>query len=279
MVTDSTAYLTDEQCEMYSIYRLPLSVIMEKEIIEETKINPATFFEKVKTMETLPTSSQPPIGEALVLFNELFKTYDAVISIHLSSKLSGTYNTIKSLAAIYEDFKIYPYDSGISCSAQGYFVLEAARMAKEGFTVEEIFHTFEKIQKTLQAYFVVDDLNHLVRGGRLSNGSAMIGSLLKIKPILHFEDKKITVFEKIRTKKKALKRIEQLLGEDVAKGYPIVTTIIHANAEQEALAWMEDLKQQYPTLRYEISYFGPVIGTHLGEGALGMTWTEDQTSK
>ena len=107
----------------------------------------------------------------------------------------------------------------------------------------------------------------------------MIGSLLKIKPILHFEDKKITVFEKIRTKKKALKRIEQLLGEDVAKGYPIVTTIIHANAEQEALAWMEDLKQQYPTLRYEISYFGPVIGTHLGEGALGMTWAEDQTSK
>ncbi|MER2173607.1 MAG: DegV family protein [Carnobacterium sp.] len=279
VVTDSTAYLTDEQCEMYSIYRLPLSVIMEKEIIEETKIDPTTFFEKVKTMETLPTSSQPPIGEASVLFNELFRTYDAVISIHLSSELSGTYNTIKSLAAIYEDFKIYPYDSGISCSAQGYFVLEAARMAKEGFTVEEIFHTFEKIQKTLQAYFVVDDLNHLVRGGRLSNGSAMIGSLLKIKPILHFEDKKITVFEKIRTKKKALKRIEQLLGEDVAKGYPIVTTIIHANAEQEALAWMEDLKQQYPTLRYEISYFGPVIGTHLGEGALGMTWAEDQTRK
>ena len=81
VVTDSTAYLTDEQCEMYSIYRLPLSVIMEKEIIEETKMDPATFFEKVKTMETLPTSSQPPIGEASVLFNELFKTYDAVIKI------------------------------------------------------------------------------------------------------------------------------------------------------------------------------------------------------
>lgn len=279
MVTDSTAYLTDEQCELYSIYRLPLSVIMENEVIEETEISPTTFFEAVKSMETLPTSSQPPIGQASVLFNELSKTYDAVISIHLSSELSGTYNTIKSLSGIYEDFKIYPYDSGISCSAQGYFVLEAARMAKEGYTVEEIFQVFEKIQKTLQAYFVVDDLNHLVRGGRLSNGSALLGSLLKIKPILHFEDKKITVFEKIRTKKKALKRIEQLLEEDVEKGYPIVATIIHANAEKEALAWMEVLKQQYPTLRYEMSYFGPVIGTHLGEGALGLTWAEDLTSK
>lgn len=279
VVTDSTAYLTDEQCELYSIYRLPLSVIMENEVIEETEISPTTFFEAVKSMETLPTSSQPPIGQASVLFNELSKTYNAVISIHLSSELSGTYNTIKSLSGIYEDFKIYPYDSGISCSAQGYFVLEAARMAKEGYTVEEIFQVFEKIQKTLQAYFVVDDLNHLVRGGRLSNGSALLGSLLKIKPILHFEDKKITVFEKIRTKKKALKRIEQLLEEDVEKGYPIVATIIHANAEKEALAWMEVLKQQYPTLRYEMSCFGPVIGTHLGEGALGLTWAEDLTSK
>ncbi len=277
MVTDSTAYLTDEQCERYSIYRLPLSVIMGNDVIEEMNITNTDFFKRVEKMDALPTSSQPTIGQAIALFNELSKNYDAVISVHLSSELSGTYNTIASLANIYEGLKIYPYDSGISCSAQGYFVLEAARMANEGSTVEEIFHTFEKMQPTLRAYFVVNDLHHLVRGGRLSNGSAMIGSLLKIKPILHFEDKKITVFEKIRTKKKALKRIEQLLGEDVAKGYPIVSTIIHANAEQEAVEWMESLKHRYPTIRYEISYFGPVIGTHLGEGALGITWIEDLT--
>lgn len=277
IVTDSTAYLTDEQCEMNAIYRLPLSVIMENEVIEETKINDTDFFERVKTMDALPTSSQPASGQSIALFNELSKNYDAVISIHLSSELSGTFNSIANLSAIYEGLEIYPYDSGMSCSAQGYFVLEAARMAKEGADVESIFQKFEKMQTTLQAYFVVNDLHHLVRGGRLSNGSAMIGSLLKIKPILHFEDKKITVFEKIRTKKKALKRIEEILGKDVAKGYPIVSTIIHANAEQEAVEWMEKLKQLYPSVRYELSYFGPVIGTHLGEGALGMTWIEDQT--
>lgn len=277
MVTDSTAYLTDKQCEMNSIYRLPLTVILENDVIEETNMNDTDFFERVRTMDALPTSSQPAIGQSIALFNELSKKYDAVISIHLSSELSGTYNSIASLSSIYEGLKIYPYDSGISCAAQGYFVLEAARMAKEGATVESILRKFEDMQTTLQAYFVVNDLHHLVRGGRLSNGSAIIGSLLKIKPILHFEDKKITIFEKIRTKKKALKRIEQILGEDVEKGYPIVSTIIHANAEQEALEWMKELKRLYPTIRYEISYFGPVIGTHLGEGSLGMTWIEDQT--
>lgn len=279
MVTDSTAYLTDEQCEKYSIYRLPLSIAMGNETIEETKMDSTSFFEKVKTMDGLPTSSQPAIGQASLLFNELSKKYDAVISIHLSSELSGTFNTIASLSKIYEGLAIYPYDSGISCSAQGYFVLEAARMARENASVEEIFQKFEKMQQTLRAYFVVDDLNHLVRGGRLSNGSAIIGSLLKIKPILHFEDKKITVFEKIRTKKKALKRIEQLLSEDVEKGYPIVATIIHANVEQEAIEWMKTLKKHHPAIRYELSYFGPVIGTHLGEGALGLTWMEDQTDR
>ena len=277
VVTDSTAYLTDKQCELYSIYRLPLSVIMGNDAIEETNITNEDFFERVKIMDSLPTSSQPAIGQAIDLFNELSKKYDAVISVHLSSELSGTYDSIASFGPMYKKLEIYPYDSGISCSAQGYFVLEAARMANEGSTVEEIFHTFEKMQMTLQAYFVVNDLHHLVRGGRLSNGSAIIGSLLKIKPILHFENKKITIFEKIRTKKKALKRIEQLLGEDVEKGYPIVSTIIHANAEQEALEWIKKLKQRYPSIRYEISYFGPVIGTHLGEGALGITWIEDQT--
>jgi len=277
VVTDSTAYLTDEQCELYSIYRLPLSVIMGNDAIEETDITNTDFFERVKIMDSLPTSSQPAIGQAIALFNELSKKYDAVISVHLSSELSGTYNSIASLVTMYEDFKIYPYDSGISCAAQGYFVLEAARMAKEGAAIGDILQKFEKMQITLQSYFVVSDLHHLVRGGRLSNGSAIIGSLLKVKPILYFENKEITVFEKIRTKKRALKRIEQLLGEDVAKGYPIVATVIHANAEQEALEWIGKLKQCYPAIRYEISCFGPVIGTHLGEGALGITWVEDQT--
>ncbi|SFH62883.1 DegV family protein [Pisciglobus halotolerans] len=276
IVTDSTAYLTDEQYREHHIYRLPLSVIIDGKVLkEEEEINSTDFFDQIRDDKDLPTSSQPTIGEIESLFHQLSKDYDAVISIHLSSKISGTYQTVSSISHYTEDIAVYPYDSGISCSAQGYFALEAARMAQNGANVEDIFERFEEMQQTLQAYFVVDDLKHLVRGGRLSNGAAQIGTLLKIKPILYFEQKQIVIFEKIRTSKKALKRIESLLEEDVDKGYPIVSTIIHANAEDKAVEWREQLEARFPSVTFNISYFGPVIGTHLGEGALGMTWVKD----
>ena len=277
IVTDSTAYLTHEQYKQNNIYMLPLSVVVGNEVYrEEVDITSEEFFEKVRTMENLPTSSQPTTGEIVTLFEQLAKDYDAVISVHLSSKISGTYQNVAGAASMVEGIKVFPYYSGISCMAQGYFALEGARMAKHGATVEEILTAFDEMQKTLRAYFMVDDLNHLVRGGRLSNGAAILGSMLKIKPILHFEDKEIVVFEKIRSSKKALKRIEGMLVEDSEKGYPIVATIIHANAEEEALKWKKHLEKTLPTVRFELSYFGPVIGTHLGEGALGMAWIEDR---
>lgn len=278
IVTDSTAYLTEAQYEEQSIYKLPLSVVIDNTAyLEEVEIGNEEFFEKITNMATLPTSSQPTTGQIITLFNELSKEYDAIISIHLSSEISGTYANVASVANMMDEISVYPFDSEISCAAQGYYVLEAARLAKNGYTVEEIFEVLANMRKTMKAYFLVDDLNHLVRGGRLSNGSAMIGSLLKIKPILFFDKKQIVVFEKIRTTKKALKRIEQLLTQDLAKDYPIVATIIHCNAQEQAAIWEAYLREKYPTVRFETSYFGPVIGTHLGEGALGMTWVEDQT--
>lgn len=280
IVTDSTAYLTEQQYEDNHIYRLPLSVIVDGEPLkEEIDITSEQYFDLIRDAKTLPTSSQPTIGDIEALFTELAKDYDAIISVHLSSKISGTYQSIASVARYMEDIKIYPYDSGYSCTAQGYFALEAARLAEQGAAVQEIFDTFYQMQESLKAYFVVDNLQNLVRGGRLSSGAASIGTLLKIKPILHFEDKQIVVFEKIRTQKKALKRIENLLAEDVAKGYPIISTIIHANVEEKAVAWKETLAAQFPEVTFQISYFGPVIGTHLGEGALGMTWVEDLNKK
>ncbi|MGX7419027.1 DegV family protein [Carnobacterium gallinarum] len=277
VITDSTAYLTQEQYQKNSIFMLPLSVIIGEEVFrEEIDITANEFYEKVRGMKALPTSSQPATGEIVTLLERLAKDYDAVISVHLSSKISGTYQNVAAAASMVDGIEVYPYDSGISCSAQGYFALEAARLAKHGASPEEILADFDEMQSTLRAYFMVDDLNHLVRGGRLSNGAAIVGSMLKIKPILHFEDKEIVVFEKIRSSKKALKRIEGLLEEDVKKGYPIVATIIHANAEEEALKWKKQMEKKMPNTRFELSYFGPVIGTHLGEGSLGLAWIEDR---
>lgn len=280
VLTDSTAYLSDERYKDEDLYMIPLSVILDNESYrEEVDITSQEYFERIRNLKKLPTTTQPATGEIVTLFETLAKNYDAIISIHLSSKISGTYQNVITAATMVEGIQVFPYDSGISCAAQGYFALEAIRLSREGKTPTEILAQFDQLQTTLKAYFVVDDLQHLVRGGRLSNGAAIIGSMLKIKPVLHFDDKEIVVFEKIRSLKKALKRIETLLNEDAEKGYPIVATVIHANAEEEALKWKKHLEKTFPQIRFELSYFGPVIGTHLGEGSLGMTWIQDTFPK
>lgn len=155
---------------------------------------------------------------------------------------------------------------------QGLYAIEAAKMAQDGVDADKIMLRLEELKKTARAYFMVDDLSHLQRGGRLSSAQAIIGSLLQVKPLLHFEDKVIVPFEKIRTRKKAMKRIVDLLGEDAASGEPYQAVIIHANRKEEGLEWQSELESLYPNVEFSLSHFGPVIGTHLGEGAMGLGW-------
>lgn len=274
VVTDSTAYIPKEMRDQLHIHMIPLSVIFGNEAYqEEIDISAAEFFEEVKT-SALPTTSQPPVGQFVELFERLAADYDAVISIHLSSGISGTYQGAVAAAEMVEGIKVYPFDSEISCMVQGFYVLEAAELALQGKPVTEIMNRLEEMRETTKAYFMVDDLSHLQRGGRLSSAQAIIGSLLQVKPLLHFVDKKIVPFEKIRTRKKALKRVAELLGEAVKGGEPYRAVIIHANREEEALVWKQELEGEYPNVEFMIGYFGPVIGTHLGEGSMGLGWVK-----
>ncbi|WP_242216760.1 DegV family protein [Bacillus cereus group sp. BfR-BA-01380] len=273
IVTDSTAYIPKHVREELNIYMIPLNVILGNESYqEEVEITAEAFYEKVRDQEELPKTSQPAIGKFVELFEELGKEYDAVISIHLSSGISGTYQTATTAGQMVEGVDVYTYDSEISCEVQGFYVREGAKMASEGKGPEEIIARFDEMKKTIDAYFVVDDLHHLQRGGRLNGAQAFLGSLLQVKPVLYFRDKIIIPFEKIRTRKKALKRIVEIFDEQASKGIPMEAVIIHANREEEVKEWERELKEIYPHVEFRISHFGPVIGTHLGEGSLGLGW-------
>ncbi|WP_017756455.1 DegV family protein [Calidifontibacillus oryziterrae] len=274
IVTDSTAYIPKELREQLHIEICPLNVIFGTESYqEELEISAEDFYEKVKTATELPKTSQPAIG----LFAETFKMladkgYDAVISIHLSSAISGTYQASVTAGEMVEDIKVYSFDSEISAMVQGFYVLEAAEMALKGKDPEEILDRLNEMKQSMRAYFMVDDLTHLQRGGRLNGAQALIGSLLQVKPLLHFVDKKIVPFEKIRTQKKAIKRILELFAEDATIGVPIKATVIHANRPEMAEELKNQIELTYNNVEVDISYFGAVIGTHLGEGALGLGW-------
>ncbi|WP_144509578.1 DegV family protein [Bacillus sp. FJAT-22090] len=275
IVTDSTAYIPKELREKLDIRMVPLSVVIGNDTYrEEIDINATEFYDKVRNERTLPKTSQPALGEFVKNFEELSKQYDAVISIHLSSGISGTLAGAKQAGSIVDNIDVHTFDSELSCMVQGFYVIRAAQMAQEGAHPDEILNELNIMKQTTRAYFMVDNLDHLHRGGRLNGFERVIGSVLQVKPILHFENKVIVPFEKVRTRKKAMKRIADMLQEDANKYAKLQATIIHANQEQEAIAWKTELEALMPNVEFTISYFGPVIGTHLGEGSMGLGWVK-----
>ncbi len=274
IVTDSTAYLPKEVREQFAIQMVPLSVVFgEESFQEELDITTEDFYEKMMTTQKLPTTSQPAIGQFVDVFKKLAEDgYKEIITIHLSSNISGTYQSAMSAGEMVEGIDVYGFDTGISCSPQGYYVKEAANLAQENASVDDILDRLEEMRASSKAYFMVDDLNHLHRGGRLSGAQLIVGNLLKIKPILHFVEGSIVPFEKVRTEKKALSRIISLLEEDVQKGGSFVVTVIHANQLAGADQLAATIRERFANVTVDISYFGPVIGTHLGAGSLGVSW-------
>ncbi|MEC2071274.1 DegV family protein [Alkalihalophilus marmarensis] len=274
IVTDSTAYLAPNIRDQYAIEMVPLNVVIgEDSYQEEIDLTTSEFYKLLKNTEKLPTTSQPAIGHFVETFEKLKdQGYEEIITIHLSSKISGTYQSAMSAASMVEDISIEGFDSEISCAPQGYFVLEAAKMAAEGADTKSILAHLKEIKTTLKAYFMVDSLQHLHRGGRLNAAQLVVGNLLKIKPILHFEEGSIVPFEKVRTEKKAVARICQLLEEDVTQGGAFKVTVIHANRLESAETLAKEIQEKFENVNVDISHFGPVIGTHLGEGSLGVSW-------
>lgn len=271
IITDSTAYIPKELRDELNIHMVPLSVIFGQETYrEEIDMTNTQFYEKVR--EQLPTTSQPSVGEFVSLYETLAKDYDAAVVVTLSSGISGTYQGAVSAGEMVEGIDVYTFDSEISAMIQGFYVLEAAKMAKQDKTPQEILDRLNEMKQSMKAYIMVDDLSHLQRGGRLNAAQAFVGSLLQVKPIVHFVDGKLVPFEKIRTRKKALKRIFDLLGEVASEGAPMKASVIHANHPEEGEEIKAELERAYPNVEFSLSYFGPVIGTHLGEGAIGIGW-------
>lgn len=275
VITDSTSYIDEQIRKENNIVMIPLNVIFDDQSFkEEIEISAEHFYEKMRNATELPKTSQPAVGEFVSLYEQLIeKQYTDIVVITLSSKISGTYQAAQTAATMVERANVYVFDSEISCSPQAFYVLEAAKMAQTGKNGKEIVSRLDEIKRRgVEAYFMVDDLTNLRLGGRLSGAQAFFGGLLQIKPVLEFKDGGIVPFEKIRTRKKALTRLLDLFDQDVKSGEKVHATVIHANRPEDAANIKQQLEQKYDHVTVHISYFGPVIGTHLGEGAIGLTW-------
>ena len=260
VVTDSTAYLPERIKNHEDLFIIPIPVILDGKVYNEgIDIEADEYYALLK-------------GEVLALYESLKdRGYDTIISIHLSSGISGFIGTLYGITDEIEGVQIIPYDSKITSMPMGHMVETALDLSSQGKTVEEIISHLDTIRDNTYAYLIVDDLNNLVRGGRLTNGAALIGGLLKIKPILTFDQGKIVLYERIRSSKKAFNRAEDIIGQREQEiALPVKFYVIHANNLEVAKEEKAKLQAKYPNAEIEIGHFGPVIGTHLGEKAIGI---------
>ena len=272
VITDSSAYLPASLLENENLFVLDIPVVIVGETyVEGRNLTASEFYKKMAQSDELPKTSQPSIAELEEILTILDgKDYTHVLGLFLSSGISGFYQNIQYLKDEFHGLKIAFPDSKITSAPLGIMVQSALEWAAQGLEFETILANVQKQIDGTSAFIMVDDLNHLVKGGRLSNGAAILGNLLSIKPILYFNDHGvIEVFEKIRTEKKATKRLIELVEERTSSGkYEII--VIHANAVDKAETLRQSLLESNISAEVSLATFGSVIGTHLGEGSIAL---------
>jgi len=277
IVTDSTADLPESLVKEFGIHVIPLKVSFGDTVYREgIDITSKEFFEKLKTSQQLPRTSQPSPGEFKELYEELTSDGSGVVSIHLSSLMSGTYQSAvmarKELAA--KDITVI--DSKTVSMGLGLVALEAAKAAKAGKTTDEILTIINELINKVNIYFVVDTMEYLQKGGRIGKASAFLGTMLNIKPVLTIKEGLVVPFEKIRGKAKALEKLMDVIREFSEQHGPMQCALVHANALDETIQLHEKLISQFKYCEMMICEIGAVVGTHGGPGLIGFVFYEDK---
>lgn len=275
VITDSSAFLQAEALRKEDLFVLDIPVNIDgQEYVEGVNLTAQEFYEKMASASELPKTSQPSIAKLDEILSSLkAKGYTHALGLFLSSGISGFYQNIQYMKDEYEGVTIAFPDTRITSAPLGYMVESVLKCAEQGDGFESILDKVTEQIENTSAFIMVDDLDHLVKGGRLSNGAAILGNLLSIKPILYFNDQGvIEVYEKVRTEKKATKRLVEIVKEETSNGnYQI--TVIHGNAPQKAADLRQLLLDGGVATDISIATFGSVIGTHLGEGSIALGYT------
>ncbi|BDR60491.1 DegV family protein [Lactobacillus xylocopicola] len=280
LVTDSTSVISKQEAKDNHIIVVPIPIIIgNKEYLEGVNITSEQLFDLQRQGADFPKTSQPSMGSMIQLFDQLLdEGYDTIIAITLSSGISGFYQTLCNVAQTNPQYNLHVIDSKMTVRLQGNLVLATARMIKNQVELDKIIARTKEIRTTIDEIFVVNDLNNLSRGGRLSNSSAFIGSMLNIKPLLTFEDGNIVAFDKIRSMKRAFAKIKELTLQKIAElpyKDQIKLFIIDSNDSSQAAEAKLFLEENFPNQNISLTKFTPVIATHLGEKSLAICWMID----
>lgn len=272
VITDSSAYLSAETVQREDLFVLDIPVNIDgEEYVEGINLSAEEFYQKMAQASELPKTSQPSIAKLDEILTSLKEQgYTHALGLFLSSGISGFYQNIQYMVDDYEGLTIAFPDTLITGAPLGIMVESVFNWRDQGDDFASIQDKLAIQISRTSAFIMVDDLDHLVKGGRLSNGAAILGNLLSIKPILYFNDQGvIEVYEKVRTEKKATKRLIEIIKEATTSGqYRVI--VIHGNALEKAEELRQHLLDSGVGSDVSLATFGSVIGTHLGAGSIAL---------
>ena len=268
IVTDSTADLPPAMATARFITVVPLTLHFDgRSLLDGVDITAAEFYRRLPSATTHPTTSQPSPGRFADTYAELLKNHEAVVSIHISAKLSGTFESARQAADMTDPKRVRVIDSEVVSMSLGLVTLAAAALASQNLDAAAIESRVLAMKPHLHTYFSVATLEFLRRGGRIGRASALLGSVLQVKPVLCIRDGLVTPLERVRTFDRALNRVVELTRE-VDRGKGVCIIVGHADAQSDAERVAGELELIAETLM--IQPLGPVVGAHAGPGVVGV---------
>jgi len=273
LVTDSTAYIPKELVEQYRITVAPQVLIWgEKTYLDGIDITPEEFYTRLSKTTVMPTTSQVNIASFQQIFKQLFDEGYEILAILLSKHFSKTIDSAVQARAMLPGATIEIVDSMTTAMAMGFMVLSVARLAEQGASLAECKALAEKAVGHVGVLLTVDTLEFLHRGGRIGGGQRFLGSALNIKPILEVRGGRIEAVERVRTRKKSLLRLIELVSERIGDRQPVRLASLHANAHDDAMEVFEEARTQLKIVESVFSEVSPVVGTHAGPGTVGLAF-------
>lgn len=274
LVTDSTASMPKELVEKYEIIVAPQILIWGEETFEDgVDIMPSEFYTRLAKASVMPSTSQVTVPKFLEIYQRLLDQDYEILTIVISSQLSGTLNSaIQAKAMLAADAPIEIIDSKTTAMAMGFQLLAAARAIKQGATLTETTALVQKSLEMTGIFFAVDTLEFLHRGGRIGGATRFLGTLLNFKPILEVQNGRVEGIERVRTRGKSLSRIVELAKEKIAGRTPVRLASLHANAPEDAQIMLKEATALLNPIETYFSEVSPVIGANAGPGVVGLVF-------
>lgn len=271
VVTDSTANIPDDYVDELSIHVIPQILNWEGDTyLDGIDITPSEFYQRLVQAKELPTTSQPSAGQFYEFFGNLAETNEAIIGVFISEHLSGTIDSALTAAEMMSDYPIEIVDSKSASMGLGFMAMAVARALKDGATYKEAAQLARELIPVTHAIFVVDTLEYLHKGGRIGGAQRLVGSLLSMKPLLHLEDGRIEPLARIRTKRKAIEKLLDVVASDTEGKGKLHASVIHAAAPEDAEQFKGQVMGRLDPVELITTELSPVVGTHTGPGLVGM---------